>query len=385
MEKVWKQSNTDLSKKIVIVRTGGSILNIDTYNCQELGLAKALAKKGWAATLVLAGNKYEHRIIEVQGLYINVYYLTFKAVNQALSSFNGLIPLLEQLNPTHIQIHEFGMWMSFKVVHWAKKRNIPVYLIQGSYQTTRKPVFRQLEVMFNQTFGRYVLRNVSGIGCKSRMSSNYVSEYSTKKTILTPIGLDVQRFSHSEQIDWRKKLSIENKHVLLYVGILEQRRNPQFLLDIVQKMPDDYVLLVVGGGPMEEDVKRCIVDRALGNKCLMLGKLKQEQLPSLYKSADLFLLASDYEIYGMVLLEALYFGLPVITTLTAGSDILIEQGKNGFILDKDAKMWLEKITEIVENKQNLNRMKHYSSVQIEKYYTWEKAADNFINLYLNSQ
>lgn len=368
---------------LVIVRTGGSVLNIDTYNCQELGLAKVLVQKGWSVSLVLAGNKLEERIVHVGEKKIHVFYVTFKSINQALSSFNGIFPLLERLNPTHIQIHEFGMWMSYKVVRWAKERNIPVFLIQGSYQPTQKPVFKQLEKLFNLTYGKYVLQHVKGIGCKSNMARQYVSQYCDRKTMLTPIGLDESRFFSCEQINWREKLHLDEKHILLYVGILEPRRNPLFLLDVIEKTASDTILLIIGSGPMEDAVKKEIEQRKLQKKCLMLGKLRQEQLPSLYQTSDLFLLASDYEIYGMVLLEALFFGLPIITTLTAGSEMLIESGKNGFVVEKDRSVWAKKIKEILGNERMFSEMKRYAVRNIQENYVWNKAAVNFERLYLN--
>lgn len=366
---------------LVIVRTGGSVLNIDTYNCQELGLARALTENGWNVSLVMAGYKKEHRKVETEMGVVDVYYVTFKSLNQALATFDGLFPLLEDLKPTHLQIHEFGMWMSFRTLRWAKKRDIPTFLIQGSYQTTRKPIFRQLEIFFNKSFGKYILKNVTGIGCKSKMASNYVSEYCKRETSLTPIGIDVDRFSKADQIDWLEKLKIQDKHVLLYVGVLVSRRNPLFLLNLLTTLPDSYVLLIAGNGPMTDEVKKHIEELKLSNRCFMLGKLRQEQVPSLYKCADLFLLPSDYEIYGMVILEAMYYYLPVITTLTAGSDVLVKQDFNGYILEKDVNKWKDIIEGIMDDPLSLKSMKSNAHEWIVSKLTWKKAANNFIRLY----
>ncbi len=370
-------------KHLTIVRTAGSVLNIETYNCQELGLSKALVRKGWSVSIILAGNKKEKKEIDVDGKKINVYYVTYKSFTQALTIFDDLFLILNQINPTHIQIHEFGMWMSYMVVRWAKSRNIPVYLIQGAYQTTCKPFFKQLEVLFNITFGKYLLRKVTGIGCKSKMAREYIAKYCDRNIWMTPVGLDIERFSVEEKIDWRKKLGFEKKHILTYVGILENRRNPLFLLQIINMLPDDFILLFAGDGPQNDEVRRQIMEQRLENRCIMLGKLKQEQLPSLYKATDLFLLASDYEIYGMVLLEALYYGVPVVTTRTAGSDMLIQQNKNGVILEKNSNLWVKEIIKLVNDNSNLTLMKSFASNDIVHHYIWERAVENFINLYLH--
>lgn len=377
------KSNVFEKNHIVIVRTAGSFLNIDSYNCQEIGLAKALVKKGWNVSVILAGKKKTKRTVYSDCNQINVYYVSSRSINEALTCFTDFFPLLASLKPTHLQIHEFGMWMSYRVVRWAKKNNIPVFLIQGSYETTQKPVFKQLEILFNKTIGNYILNNVKGIGCKSKMAGRYVAEYCERNTRLTPIGLDIERFS-SAQIDWKSKLELEDKHILLYVGVLENRRNPLFLLEVMKNLSNDFMLIIVGSGPLDEEVRQAINNQhELKEKCLMLGKLKQEQLPSLYRISDLFLLASDYEIYGMVLLEALYFGVPVITTLTAGSEMLIQQYKNGLIINKDKDVWANKILEIINDKEELEEMKIFAKNNILDNYLWDVVSDNYIKLYLS--
>ncbi len=60
---------------LVIVRTGGSVLNIDTYNCQELGLSRALADSGWKVSLVMAGYQKEHRRVGTEMGVVDVYYV----------------------------------------------------------------------------------------------------------------------------------------------------------------------------------------------------------------------------------------------------------------------------------------------------------------------
>lgn len=369
-------------KHLVIVRSGGSIINFTSYNCQELGLAKALSKKGWKVSLILAGSTYKEKRIEFNNHTVTVYSVAYHALNQQLAWFEGTEQLLQKLNPDMIQIHEFGMWMSYKVTRWALRHKVKLCLIQGSYRPTQKPVFKQLEQLFNVTFGRYVLNHVEGIGCKSLKAEEYIHEYSTKKCLPTYIGLDDSRFLTANDKDWKQQLGLENKRVLLYVGTIESRRNPLFLLEVAENLSDNYVLLMVGDGPQNKELNCRIKERHLENRCKMLGKLTQEELPSLYKTSDLFLLASDYEIYGMVILEAMYFGTPVVSTFTAGSEILISSWRDGVIIfNKDAKKWSEAIIEIFSDNKKLTAMSAAASKKIANELVWDKASEQFIELY----
>ena len=371
-------------KRIVIFRTSGSYLDYNTYNCQELGLSKALVEKKFKVSLVMAGPTSKHIGYEHKGEIVDIYYLTYKSLNQSLCLFNGWKNLLESLKPDVIQVHEFGMFMSYLVSAWAKRKGIRCVLIQGNYNTTLKPGLKQLECLFNMTFGKAVLRNVDAIGCKTLDAENYIARYSDKKTILTPIGLDDDRFAGCKcENDFRKEHKLEEKKVLLYIGRMEQRRNPLFLLQLMESMPDDYELVLIGDGPQMIDVVDFLKNHHLNN-VLVLGKKQQEELPAIYAAADMFLLASDYEIYGMVILESMYFGTPVISTSTAGGKTIIENGVDGIVIDglEDSK-WTKYIKDICGNKDKLSNMSIAAKRKIQEHLVWDKAADNFVQLYEN--
>lgn len=366
--------------RIVIFRTGGSILDYKTYNCQELGLAKALADLGHEPYVIMAGGKYSCDVMKNDnGNSVTVFTLSFKGINQALSIFNGWKPLLENIRPDIIQVHEFGMLMSYKVVRWAKNKNIPTVLIQGTYETTRKPVFKNLEVMFNKTFGKYIIKNVSGIGCKTIKASEYVKSYYKKSTTLTPVGLDTGRFANSVDRDWKKDLHIEGKKILLYVGKLEQRRNPLFLVQVAKNLPSDYVMLLAGNGPLMDETKEQAKDC---DRIIFLGKLTQQQLPSLYHQSDLFILASSYEIFGMVIMEAMYFGLPVISTDTAGAKTLISNWQDGIIEDNmNVNSWIEDICKLLSDNELYRNLAEQASRKAQDNFPWRYATLNYVDLY----
>lgn len=111
--------------------------------------------------------------------------------------------------------------------------------------------------------------------------------------------------------------------------------------------------------------------------------MPQEALPAIYSKAQLFLLPTNYEIYGMVILEAMYFGLPVITTDNAGALTIIDNGKDGLIIPQlDSHKWIECITDLCSDTQRLHNMKQLAHNKIVENYNWDGTiADQYIEAY----
>ena len=369
-------------KHLVIVRTGASVLDLKTYNCQELGLAKALTKKGLRVSLVMAGYEKKEEVYSCTNGEVSVHYLPFKAIDQRYGYFFGIDYELSSLNPDILQVHDLGVFMTWYVTKWARAHSVPCYLIQGTYQISPRFGIRLLERLYYGIFAKSVLRNVAGIGCKTRMASRFIKRFMSCETMMTYIGLDESKFSNPVDKNWRKELCIERKKILLYIGSMESRRRPLFLIDIIKTLPNDYVLILVGKGAQFDDVQKKVLSDGLQEKVFVLGKLDQEQLPSLYNQSDLFLLSSEYEIYGMVILESMYFGLPVISSYTAGSETLISQYNDGVIInDFKIGLWKNEIMQLCENQEQLMKMKFEAKNKIQNMFLWGKAADSFIKLY----
>lgn len=371
---------------IVILKGDGRVVDVNSYNCQELGLAKALVRKGYKVSLIMGGAKTENMTVYVDNdSFVTVYYRSYIALHPSLAWFENFNGLMNSINPDFVQIHGFTELMSYRAVRWAKRNHVKCNLIQGMYRPTQKPFLKQLEMLFNYTFGTYIIKNVDSVGAKTPKAASYIKKFFNREVALTYIGLDIDKFNkNNTTVDWREKLCLRGKKVLLYIGVLEKRRNPLFLLEIMQHLPDDYVLLIVGDGVQKEIVSYNIQMKNLSHKCIMLGKLNQNEVPDLYKSADLFLLASDYEIYGMVILESMFFGLPVVSSRTAGSEAIIDNGENGVIIDeKDLYVWCRTIQELCMSKDKYNEMSISAKRKIEESLVWDKASEAFIRHYIS--
>ena len=149
--------------------------------------------------------------------------------------------------------------------------------------------------------------------------------------------------SREEKENLRRELGIAEGKMVLTIGQFIRRKGFDVLLRSAAALDKNIGIYIVGGEPTEEYLRLC---RELDLKNVhFLGFMKKEELVRHYKAADLFVLPTREDIWGLVINEAMAYGLPVITTdrCVAGLE-LVEDGVNGYIIGvEDEKALAEKI------------------------------------------
>ena len=145
---------------------------------------------------------------------------------------------------------------------------------------------------------------------------------------------------------------------------------------------DNLYLIIVGNGPLADRLLKDIVRLGLENKINLLGACSQNQINELYTLADYFILPSQYEIFGMVILESMYHGTPVITSPTAGALQVIEHGVDGYLIrDWNIDTWCDQISELIENPSKRESMSKNCVEKIKNNYLWSQVVKNYIAVY----
>ena len=104
-------------------------------------------------------------------------------------------------------------------------------------------------------------------------------------------------------------------------------------------------------------------------------------MPAVYQACDAFLLPTRYEIFGMVLLKAMYYRLPVFMTYNGGSSTLMTKD-NGIVIENlDADEWSKKIVEVLEDEMICKKIGDAAHKTIEEDYTWDALSDKFLKVY----
>lgn len=188
--------------------------------------------------------------------------------------------------------------------------------------------------------------------------------------------LDIEHF-HARKVLLRDKLGVVERKVVLAVGQFDSRKGFDVLLHAIEYL-DSSVGVYIVGGDAPDTWKNYIKDHDLNN-VHTIGFLTKDTLWEYYRAADLFVLPTRYDIWGLVINEAIANGLPVVTTekCVAGQE-LVKVGQNGFLVPVDDEVSL---ADAINNtlKMNLYSMR-LQSLDVAKEYTIE----NMVKAHLNA-
>lgn len=367
--------------KILIVRTFPNVLTLNTYNVQEIGLAMALTVKGHQCDIVLYNGqnadkkdcfKFERNGKNYQ---ISIYWLKGFGVLK-----NGFMPSLKKILPEYdvIQVHEYDQITSWGIYTQQKK---PTIIYHGPYFGEYAKGYNLKCRLFDHFFlRRREYSNVIAV-TKSELATDFLYKKGFKRVITAGVGINPDNFGEHADED------VERNKSLLYVGKIEERRNVYFLIDVFRKLhrnDKEIKLILIGNG--ERNYKKKFLEsinkEVQEGSIIFIEKATQRELVTYYQKASAFLFTSNYEIFGMVLLEAMYFGLPVISSVNGGSTTLIRNGYNGYVLSKfDRDEWCKCIEGLMHNRTLFGDISKNAQNTIKQCYTWDALADKFLQAY----
>lgn len=372
--------------KILIVRAFPDILDPRHYNIQEVGLAKAFTRAGHECGIVLYNGKGPDT---VETISVTCNEMARDITVYKLHGFNffknGLFLSLKKIVNAYdvIQVHEYDQITSWLYYTWSKK---PVAVYHGPYYHPFNKGYNFKCMVFDHTFLK-INRNKS-VPCltKSVAAAQTLKDKGFLDVTPVGVGLDVEKLVPVNKEDGKKNWA-ESPFRLLYVGKLEERRNTFFLLEVFRellKKDSRFELTIIGNG--EKEYKEALLEDAAplieAEKLHYIEKMTQVELGSVYQSADLMIFPSNYEIFGMVLLEAVYYNLPIVSSVNGGADMLIRDGENGLIISQfDSTLWAEKIYYLLREPGVYQRIVEKLQNEDKSRLTWDGIAEHMLDKY----
>ena len=302
------------------------------------------------------------------------------------SKWNWVFKQVDVFNPdvihvnTEMMIAEFGFW-------YARTHNLPaIYTFHTMWEEYAPNYFHMFPVFLVKFVIRGILKNVLRRTYRVIVPTSQI-EATVRKykhdavTYMLPTGIELKLFENEEATieDFRVKFEeyfpqIKNKRILLFAGRIGKEKNIGFLLkilpDIIAKNPD-VILLIAGDGPdleyFQEEANRLGVEKY----CVFSGYFDRKDLALVYAISDVFVFPSLTDTQGLVTLEAMLSGTPVVGIGVLGTLAIMGGDNGGFMVKNDTAEFTGRVLELLGDpelyrRKSLEAKVHARSWSIEE-------------------
>ncbi|MDR3394327.1 MAG: glycosyltransferase [Parasulfuritortus sp.] len=204
-------------------------------------------------------------------------------------------------------------------------------------------------------FSRTQCNDLDAVIVPSTAMRDRLAEYGvTVPMHILPTGIPLSRFAEGDRARFRERHGIpEAQPVVLFVGRVAHEKNIDFLIDAVaearQTVPE-LLFLITGEGPAEKSLRRQAEALGVAGNVRFLGYMdRQSELPDCYAAADAFVFASRTETQGLVLLEAMAMGLPVVALAAMGTKDILGPGRGSIAPADDVAEFAQAISRLMQD------------------------------------
>ncbi len=288
----------------------------------------------------------------------------------------GIIQPLLRDRPNVVFVSGFSLWTLLLLLFKPIGRWKVVVMYDGS-----SPTVDYLDAPLRLAFRKLMTRATDGFITNSAAGKNYLTQ---------SLNADPRRvFSRPYQVPDSRALlqrteqgTIEDlplrSPIFLFVGQLIPRKGIQLLLEACQQLKaqgeKNFTLLVIGEGNQQEVLQEYCKENELDVHVHWLGRVDYGDLGAYFQRSDVFILPTLEDVWGMVVLEAMALGKPILCSKQAGASELVADGKNGYLINpQDAKAIAEAMLQFIRHPERIEEMGKRSQELIAQH-TPEAAA-----------
>ena len=218
------------------------------------------------------------------------------------------------------------------------------------------------------------------------------------KICLVPLGVDLADYAPHDATPYRERLGLEGRRVIAYAGRLERLKGVDLLLGAFAALRltgryNDAVLLIAGGDSHDGARESVATGGELGRLEVLarrlgvaadtrfLGALRGQDLADLFALADVVVVPSRTESFGLVALEALATGTPVVTAAVGGLRDIVEDGVTGYLVEqRTPSAFAASISAVLDDRTLAGRMSVDGRARAEQF-TWGRSARRLANIF----
>lgn len=286
-----------------------------------------------------------------------------------------------------IHAHDWLSAFSAKTLKWSF--NIPMVCTIHATEEGRNNGIRtdmQRYISSTEWFLSYEAWKI--ISCSHYMKSQILNIFNVEdeKVWVIPNGVDCKAFDiDCDFLSFRRQYALDYEKIVLFVGRHVFEKGVHLLIDAVPGIVSKYSnakIVIAGIGPMTEELKDKVKRMGLSNKVLFAGYMDDESKNKLYKVADAAVFPSLYEPFGIVALEAMAAGCPVVVSDTGGLAELIDHKYNGMkMINGLTESLRDNVLELLFDEELARYVKKNAERTVSEKYTWGKVAKLTTEMY----
>jgi len=312
------------------------------------------------------------------------------AIYPHLADFACEVEDFRKHNALYYDLIHSHYWLSGWVGQWLQRRwNIPHITMLHTLGAVKNAIGTgKSEPDLRINFEKALIKDCHRIIAPTEREKEYLIHYydaSPEVISVIPCGVDLELFRSVEKEIARSYLGLDGEQIILSVGRIAPIKGIEKLLMAMTHLEkrQKLKLVVIGGDEHCQDevqrLKNLSQSLQIHDSVTFLGLVKQEKLPYFYSAADLCVFPSYYESFGLVALESLACGTPVVTTNVGAMESIIRQGETGYVVIDNAPQRLaDKIALLL----SMSRAQAISTIRnsVTKF-SWSNIAEAMVNEY----
>ena len=200
-----------------------------------------------------------------------------------------------------------------------------------------------------------------------------------------PCGVDLRRFAPSDRRQARAALGLApGRPVLLFAGRLDPFKGPDILLRAAALMEEEAEIVLVGGQLQQdndlEQLRQLAGDLQIEQRVHFLGAQPREAMPTIYSAADVTVIPSYHESFGLVAVESLACGTPVVATRAGGLTTVVRHGETGYLVPRCPGFFAGRLDALLRDRDSWQRMSQAARPSV-LHYSWANVAAQVHEVY----
>jgi len=278
-----------------------------------------------------------------------------------------------------VHIHGCGRFTTDFSLKFLKDKIPIVFTSHGFFHSKKAKIFK----FFDRRILKKGFRNVRFANALTKAEFDEYNNFgiSNERIVEIPNGIDLKKFKKDDGDveDLRKKYGLGDK-VVLYVGRIHESKGLGFLVRAVEDI-DCQVLIVGRDGGYRKELESLAERLGIQDRIIFTGGVSEKDLISSYFASDVFVLPSQHEGFGIVVIEAMAAGLPVIVSDRGSLPYIVKDGVDGFVLKYGDVEELKKGMKKLLGDKDLGRKFGKEGGKSVKKYDWDRVVEKYERIY----